>query len=200
MGRRVRGRVDRRGRFDQLIAPHVDRLLAFARRLTREEDDAADVVQETAVRAWRSLDGLEDERRARAWLFRIAYAVAMEDARARARRRTLVDVVRLEERHERLVASADTGPLEAMLASATAREVEDALESIPEEFARAVELHDLHDLKYREIAEVLGVPLGTVTSRIDRGRRLLAAVLAGERAIAGHGAAGRGLEEGSPSP
>ncbi len=188
----TRPRFDRRGHFEAVIAPHVDRLLAFARRLTGREDDAEDLVQETVIRAWRHFGRLEDEVAARAWLFRILQTVSIDDARRRARRRALVDVVELEETHEQLVACADAGPLEAMLASATTRAVEDALAAIPEEFAHAVELHDLHDLKYREISEMLGIPLGTVMSRISRGRRLLAAALARDRALA------LPREEGSP--
>ncbi len=181
-------RSDRRGHFDVVVMPHVDRLRSFALRLTGRAEDAEDLVQETIVRAWRHLDRLEHDGAARAWLFRILHTVAADEARTRARRRGLVDVVQLERRHEELVAGADPGPLESLLAAATADALEGALATIPEEFARAVELHDLHGLGYREIAEVLGVPVGTVTSRISRGRRLLAAALAREHAAEGEGA------------
>lgn len=165
--------------------PHVDRLRSFALRLTASAEDADDLVQETVLRAWRHLDALERDGSARSWLFRILRAVSTDELRTRARRRTLVDVVRLERRHEALVASAEPGALEALLSSATAREVADALERLPDEFAHPVELHDLHGLKYREIAEVLDLPIGTVMSRIGRGRRLLAAALAPEDVLGG---------------
>jgi RNA polymerase sigma-70 factor (ECF subfamily) len=82
------------------------------------------------------------------------------------------------------VASEAPDPLQTLLGAATTASVQAALDGIPEEFAQPVELHDLHDLKYREIADVLGIPLGTVMSRISRGRRLLAAVLTSQEANA----------------
>ncbi len=167
-----------RRRFERLVLPELDRLVAFARRLGAGDGEAQDWAQEAVTRAWRAFAQLEDDRSARAWLFRILRAVAADEARTRARRRALVDVIELEERHEDMVASDAPDPLQALLEAATAARVQAALDSLPEEFAAAVELHDLHELKYREIADVLGIPLGTVMSRISRGRRLLAAALA----------------------
>ena len=166
-----------RGAFQDLVLPHLDRLLAFARRLGADEIEAQDWAQETVTRAWRAFDQLEDEGVVRAWLFRILRAVAADEARTRARRRALVDIIQLEEHHEELVASDAPDPLQTLVAAATTARIQEALDGIPEEFAQPVELHDLHDLKYREIADVLGIPLGTVMSRISRGRRLLAALL-----------------------
>jgi RNA polymerase sigma-70 factor (ECF subfamily) len=165
-----------RKRFDELVLPHVDRLVAFARRLSAA--DGEDYVQEAVIRAWRSFAQLEDEGAVRAWLFRIVHTVAIEVARKSSRRRELVEIIALENRHEALVAADEPDPLHVLVRSASDERVRQALDSIPEEMALAVELHDVHELKYREIAEVLGVPLGTVMSRISRGRRLLAAVLA----------------------
>jgi RNA polymerase sigma-70 factor, ECF subfamily len=183
---------DRR-RFERLVLPHLDRLVAFARRLGADHAEAQDWTQDAVTRAWRAFSQLDDESSARAWLFRILRTVAADEARTRARRRALVDVTELEERHEEMVASEDPDPLEALLSAATAATVQAALDAIPQEFADAVELHDLHELKYREIADVLGIPLGTVMSRISRGRRLLAVVLARRAggAIARHEETGR---------
>jgi RNA polymerase sigma-70 factor, ECF subfamily len=187
-----RSSPDRR-RFERLVLPQLDRLVAFARRLGADHAEAQDWTQDAVTRAWRAFSQLDDESSARAWLFRILRTVAADEARTRARRRALVDVTELEERHEEMVASEDPDPLEALLSAATAATVQAALDAIPQEFADAVELHDLHELKYREIADVLGIPLGTVMSRISRGRRLLAVVLARRAggAIARHEETGR---------
>lgn len=155
--------------------PHLSRLVAFARRFSNT--DAEDYVQEAFARAFRSFGQVEDEGAVRSWLYRIVATVASEDQRTHARRRDLLDVSQLEERHEELVASGDAGPLEVLLAALSSQRLREALDSLPEEFSRAVELHDLHELKYREIAEVTGAPIGTVMSRISRGRRLLAALI-----------------------
>ena len=171
------GSPDRR-RFERLVLPELARLVAFARRLGADPAEAQDWTQDAVTRAWRAFAQLADDGSARAWLFRILRTVAADEARTRARRRALVDVTELEERHEEMVASEDPDPLQALLSASTAAAVQAALDAIPQEFADAVELHDLHELKYREIADVLGIPLGTVMSRISRGRRLLAVVLA----------------------
>ena len=162
-------------RFERLALPHLSRLVAFARRFSAS--DAEDYVQEAFARAFRAFGQIEDERAVRSWLYRIVATVASEDQRTLARRRELVDISQLEARHEELVASGDAGPLAALLAAQSTQRLRGALDSLPEEFSRAVELHDLHELKYREIAQVTGAPIGTVMSRISRGRRLLASII-----------------------
>ncbi|GAC1546841.1 MAG: RNA polymerase sigma factor SigR [Myxococcales bacterium] len=162
-------------RFERLALPHLSRLVVFARRFSAP--DAEDYVQEAFARAFRAFDQIEDEGAVRSWLYRIVATVASEDQRTRARRRELLDVSQLEARHEDLVASGDAGPLEVLLAALSSQRLREALDSLPEEFSQAVELHDLHELKYREIAEVTGAPIGTVMSRISRGRRLLAGLI-----------------------
>jgi RNA polymerase sigma-70 factor (ECF subfamily) len=140
--------------------------------------DAEDDVQETYLRAWSAFDQLRDDDAAFPWLCQILRAVAIERHRTRARRQGLVFITELEEAHERLIASDTPSPLDELLARLQATELREALQSIPEEFAEAVELHDVHGLKYREIALITSAPIGTVMSRISRGRRLLAALLA----------------------
>jgi len=104
--------------------------------------------------------------------------VANERRRTRSRRQGLVFITELEAAHEEMVASDAPSPLDALLARLQAGQLRDALRSIPEEFAEAIELHDVHGLKYREIAQITSAPIGTVMSRISRGRRLLAGLLA----------------------
>lgn len=174
---------DRHARFDALVLPHLDRLLAFAARRTNVRADAEDAVQEACGRAWLGLDDLRDATKVRAWLYRILRGVLSETEERSARRRQLVSITRLEEAHDELVSSDSDLVFEQVAARLTSEEVHAALGQLPEDFAVVVELHDIDGFKYHEIAEIVGVPIGTVMSRISRGRRLLAgAVLASRTA------------------
>ena len=107
-------------------------------------------------------------------------AIRTSGARRRglARRQKLVVISQLEAAHHEMVNSDAVSPFDQLLARMESDKLREALRSIPEEFAEAVELHDVHGLKYLEIAQITSVPLGTVMSRISRGRRLLAGLLA----------------------
>lgn len=137
-------------------------------------------MQEACGRAWLGLDDLRDQSRVRAWLYRILRSVLNENEERSARRRQLVSITRLEEAHDELVSSDGDLVFEEVAARLTGEEVHAALQQLPEDFATVVELHDIDGFKYHEIADIVGVPIGTVMSRISRGRRLLAgAVMAG---------------------
>jgi RNA polymerase sigma-70 factor (ECF subfamily) len=168
----------KRARFQATTVPHLDRLVALAARWG-DGNEAEDYVQETYARAWVAFDQLRNPDAAFAWLCQILRTVANERRRTHARRQGLVFVVEWESAHEELVASDDPSPLEDLLARLQTGKVREALRSIPEEFAEAIELHDVQGFKYREIAGITSVPIGTVMSRISRGRRLLAGLLAG---------------------
>jgi RNA polymerase sigma-70 factor (ECF subfamily) len=168
----------KRARFQASTLPHLDRLVALASRWG-DGNEAEDYVQETYARAWVAFDQLRNPDAAFAWLCQILRAVANERRRTHARRQGLMFIGEWESAHEELVASDDPSPLEDLLARLQAGKLREALRSIPEEFAEAIELHDVQGLKYREIAEITSVPIGTVMSRISRGRRLLAGLLAG---------------------
>jgi RNA polymerase sigma-70 factor (ECF subfamily) len=169
--------TDRHARFDALVLPHLDRLLAFAVRRTDARVDAEDAVQEACVRAWVAFDELRDPLRVRAWLYRILRTVLSEAQERVARRRQLVSITRLESAHEELVGSDRDLLFDEVAARLSGEAVRAALSQLPEDFAIAVELHDIDGFKYHEIAEIVGVPIGTVMSRISRGRRLLAGAL-----------------------
>jgi RNA polymerase sigma-70 factor (ECF subfamily) len=172
------------------VLPHLDRLLAFASRRTAALADAEDAVQEACGRAWLGLDELRDPTRVRAWLYRILRSVLSETEGRNARRRQLVSITRLEDEHDELVASEDDLVFEQVAARLTGEEVRAALATVPDDFASVVELHDIDGFKYHEIAEIVGVPIGTVMSRISRGRRMLAgAVMASRTAVRELGAA-----------
>lgn len=162
--------------------PHLDRLLAFAVRRTDARADAEDAVQEACVRAWIGFDELRDPGSVRAWLYRILRTVLSEAHERSDRRQHLVSITRLETAHEELVGGDSEALFEEVAARLTGEAIRAALAGVPEDFAAPVELHDIDGFKYAEIAEILGVPIGTVMSRISRGRRLLAGAIVAARA------------------
>jgi RNA polymerase sigma-70 factor (ECF subfamily) len=166
----------KRASFQSTTLPHLDRLVALASRWS-DGQEAEDYVQETYARAWTAFHQLRDAGSAFPWLCKILRTVASERRRTAARRRDLLFITELEGAHEELVASDAPSPLDSLLSRLEAGSLREALRSIPEDLAEAVELHDLQGLKYREIAQVTSVPIGTVMSRISRGRQLLAGLL-----------------------
>ncbi len=152
----------------------LDDVYRFARSLTRDEADAEDVVQETYLRAFRSWQTFQEGTDIRRWLFTIARNVFLR-SREKARREVTLDddgaeavdaaqasEVWLRRGLDPILASADLGPA-----------IHEALDAIPETFRSVVVLVDLEDQSYEDAAEVLGVPVGTVRSRLFRGRKLL---------------------------
>ncbi|HTO96672.1 MAG TPA: sigma-70 family RNA polymerase sigma factor [Myxococcales bacterium] len=166
----------KRARFQSATLPHLDRLVAVASRWW-DGSEAEDYVQETYARAWTAFHQLRDVDAAFPWLYRILLTVANERRRTQARRRNLLFITELESAHEEIVASDSPSPLELLISRLEVGSLRQALRSIPEDLAEAVELHDVHGLKYREIAQATSVPIGTVMSRISRGRQLLAGLL-----------------------
>jgi len=182
--------ADAYARFDAVVLPHLDRMLSFAARRTDSLADAEDVVQESCVRAWAGFAELRDAAAVRPWLYRILRTVLADSYEKVGRRRRLVSITRLERAHEELVGGDADALFDEVVARLSSEALHAALAELPEDFATAVELHDLDGFKYHEIADVLGIPLGTVMSRISRGRRLLAGAMtarhAGRPAAAGH--------------
>lgn len=170
-------------RFDALVLPHLDRMLAFARRRADSPEDAEDVVQEACVRAWQSIGELRDAVRVRPWLYRILRTVLVDAYEKAGRRRRLVSFTRLEDAHEELVGGEVDALFDEVAGRLTSEAVHAALAELPEDFAAPLELHDIHGFKYHEIAEILGIPLGTVMSRISRARRLLAGSIAARHGL-----------------
>jgi RNA polymerase sigma-70 factor, ECF subfamily len=163
-------------RFEVLVQPHLGRLLRFAGRRLRNLADAEDVVQEACSRAWLAFAGLRDETLVLPWLYRILRSSLSDHFEKQTRREQLAPTLGLESAGD---AAHDhgTGPLEDLIASASSERIHELLRMLPEEFALAIELHDLEGFRYADIARVTGVPLGTVMSRIYRGRKLLAALI-----------------------
>jgi RNA polymerase sigma-70 factor, ECF subfamily len=170
-------------RFAAEALPHLDRLFRVARRLLAglgSRDEAADLVQETFLRAFRTFASFRPGTDSRAWLFTILYSVFSNRYRQRQRRPVQVSLEALEKTlHHELAAPTWEDPLTRLVAGrhGAGELVDRALAELPEEFRAAVALVDLGDASYEEAAAALGCPVGTVRSRLSRGRRLLAARL-----------------------
>lgn len=163
-------------RFEVLVQPHLGRLLRFAGRRLRNLADAEDVVQEACSRAWLAFADLRDETLILPWLYRILRSSLSDHFEKQTRREQLAPTLALESAGDE-VHDHGVGPLEELIAATSSERIHELLRMLPEEFALAIELHDLEGFRYAEIATVTGVPLGTVMSRIYRGRKLLAALI-----------------------
>lgn len=158
--------------FDELYERHAELVYGLARRLVGPRD-AADVAQEIFIRIFRHLGGFRGRSSLKTWVYR----VALNHCRSRLRRRRPIDQLEEGEGPGGADSLPDerSGPEKAALARDELRRVEEALASLPRPFREAVVLRDVEGLKYGEIAEVLGVRIGTVRSRIARGRERLRA-------------------------
>jgi len=172
-----KGQKRRQERFHALTLPYLDMLLGIAYRRTNDTALAEDLVQDTYLRAWEGFDGLVAEAQVRGWLVGILRRVVSDHYRTHLRRQTLLPVTRLEDQHSEILASQEEGPLETLIKRCSDERIQHALGQLPGEFGQALELHDIEGFKYREVAEIMEIPLGTVMSRIARGRRLLAALI-----------------------
>jgi RNA polymerase sigma-70 factor (ECF subfamily) len=175
--RRRKGVDERRAAFEAQALPHLDALYGAALRLTRDPGDAEDLVQDTMVRAYRFFDRFEQGTNIKAWLFKILTNTFINTYRRRGRERSAVEgaeqaTVRAHSLSSSLHARSKD-PERAILGSMVSSEVLRALDEVPVDFRVVVILADLQDFAYKEIAEIVGCPVGTVMSRLFRGRRLL---------------------------
>lgn len=156
----------------------LDPLYATALRLTRNRADAEDLVQDTMVKALRFSHRFERGTNLKAWLYTILHNTWRNRRRDAARNAVDVDSERVEEAASRAdgPAALDT-PERILLRDTLDADLKAALDELPEAFRQAVWLRDVEEFSYAEIGEILGVPIGTVMSRISRGRRLLFARL-----------------------
>jgi RNA polymerase sigma-70 factor (ECF subfamily) len=166
-----------RQEFDAEVLPHLDALFANALRLTRSRPDAEDLVQETVLRAFRFFERFERGSNVKAWLLRIQYNAFVNRYRRSAKERDIKESMSDGPVGEDVVSRdalrALTDPTGTALRPIVLREIEAALDTLPEEHRMVVLLADLEELSYKEIAEVLGCPIGTVMSRLHRARRAL---------------------------
>jgi RNA polymerase sigma-70 factor (ECF subfamily) len=166
-------------RFADLAMPYMDALYSAALRMTRNPADAEDLVQETYLRAYRGFGGFKDGTNLKAWLYKILTNTFINIYRAKKRRPQETDFDDVEEfslyRRMGGIEAADTErtPETEVLDAMPDEVVKEALESLPEQFRMAVLLADVEGFSYKEIAEITDVPVGTVMSRLHRGRKQL---------------------------
>ncbi len=163
----------------------IDRLYSTALRLTRNEADAEDLVQDTYLRAFRSIDQFEPGTNLRAWLYTILHNLHLNARRDQGRNPVAAGSDVVERAVDR--PNQEANPEEVLLQRARDADVREVLDSLPENFRTAVWLRDVDQFSYLEIARIVGVPVGTVMSRISRGRRVLhdRLIARAERASAG---------------
>ncbi len=179
---------------------HMPALYTAAMRLTRNSADAEDLVQETFLKAYRAFDRFEEGTNLKAWLYKILTNTFINSYRAAKRRPEKADVEDIEDLYlyhrlgELPGSQAGRSAEEELLDHITDDEVKAAIEALPEAFRIAVLLADVEGFSYKEIADITEVPIGTVMSRIHRGRKALQKTLADfavERGLVGSPDAGR---------
>lgn len=155
-------------------------LYTFAVRMTRDEDDASDLVQETYLKAYRFFDKFERGTNCKAWLFRILKNSYINRFRKSSKAPDTVEYDVIEEFYETVRdSSVETSVLEEQIfTQALDDEVSTALNRLPDEFRTVIILCDIENFTYEEIAEFIDCPIGTVRSRLHRARKILAAQLA----------------------
>ncbi len=165
--------------FTDVAMEFMPGLYSAALRMTRNRADAEDLVQETYLKAYRSYGSFTEGTNLRAWLYRILTNTFINSYRAAQRRPEVSDVEDVEDLYlyKRLAGSGGSDPgrsaEDEALERFTDEDVKAALEALPEAFRMAVLLADVEGFSYKEISEITDVPIGTVMSRIHRGRRAL---------------------------
>ncbi|MDP3207521.1 MAG: sigma-70 family RNA polymerase sigma factor [Rhodoglobus sp.] len=183
--------AQRKRLFEEQALPFMDQLYAAAMRMTRNPSDAADLVQETYVKAFQAFGQFQQGTNLKAWLYRIQTNTFINIYRKNQRAPYQGTIDELEDWQlggaESLTQSLSTRSAEAeAIDHLPDSAVKDALQAIPEDFRLAVYFADVEGFSYQEIADIMKTPVGTVMSRLHRGRRLL-------RDILGDYARGRGI-------
>ena len=165
--------------FAEQATPFLDPLYAAAMRMTRNPADAEDLVQETFIRAYKGFPSFTDGTNLRAWLYRILTNTFINSYRAKQRRPEQTDLDDVEDLYlyKRLggleAATMGRSAEDELMDMFTDSDVKDAIDDLPEQFRMAVLLADVEGFSYKEIAEIMDVPIGTVMSRLHRGRKAL---------------------------
>ncbi len=167
--------------FEALALAHLDPLYSAALRLTKNDRDAEDLVQDTCIRAYRFFDKFERGTNIKAWLFKILTNTFINRYRRKVKERAVVEGAERDAVHERFISRDTTdfaaNPEQYFFDRLLSDDVLRAIDSLPIDFRLVVILADLQEFSYKEIAEILECPVGTVMSRLFRGRKLLQATL-----------------------
>ncbi|HEY8400671.1 MAG TPA: sigma-70 family RNA polymerase sigma factor [Cytophagaceae bacterium] len=168
-------KVEKDTQFEKEFMPLIDSLYNFAYRLTLDEDDANDLVQETYLKAYRFFDTYEQGTNAKAWLFRILKNSFINDFRKKSKQPTKVDYQEVESFYnsddvdENITVDLRFETVQDLIGD----EVANALNSLAVDFRTIIILCDLEGFTYEEMAKILDIPIGTVRSRLHRARNLL---------------------------
>jgi RNA polymerase sigma-70 factor (ECF subfamily) len=166
-----------RREFESLALEHLDPLYSAALRLTKNERDAEDLVQDAFLRAFRFFDKFERGTNMKAWLFKILTNTFINRYRRRVKERTVVEGAAREATSERFIvrdtSESAVNPEQYFFDKLLSDDVLRSIDALPIDFRLVVILADLQEFSYKEIAEILDCPVGTVMSRLYRGRKLL---------------------------
>ncbi|MDX1628426.1 MAG: sigma-70 family RNA polymerase sigma factor [Fulvivirga sp.] len=168
-------RVEKEKVFENEFLPHIDSMYNFAYRLTFDEDDAKDLVQDTYLKAYRFIQSFEQGTNAKAWLFRILKNSFINDFRKKSKQPSKVDYQEVESYYnsegvdEAITTDLRIDAVQDMIGD----EISNALNSLDVDFRTVIILCDLEGFKYDEMAKILDIPIGTVRSRLHRARNLL---------------------------
>ena len=168
--------LNKRKQFEADAVPHMDALLRTALRMTKNQSDAEDLVQETLVKAYRFWDKFEPGSNCRAWLFKIMTNIFINEYRSKSRTPVSVNMDDIDDNflYGQLAAfTPGRTPEEELFAKIFDDDVKKAIEELPDDFRLVVVLSFLEGFSYQEIADIIELQLGTVKSRLHRGRKLL---------------------------
>jgi RNA polymerase sigma-70 factor (ECF subfamily) len=166
----------KRNQFEVEALPHMDALLRTALRMTKNQTDAEDLVQETMVKAYRFWDKFESGSNCRAWLFKIMTNIFINEYRSKSRTPVSVNMDDIDDNFlygQLSTMTPEKNPEQELFAKIFDDDVKKAIEELPDDFRLVVVLSFLEGFSYQEIADIVDLQLGTVKSRLHRGRKLL---------------------------